>query len=119
MKTVMDNLQYRIKTQPQGYASIGCIFKNVELEKIESRKLKIEVPKEFLERKSISAGWLVEQVGMKGAAVGQAQVSEKHGNFIVNKKGATAEDVLALIAQIKERVYDTYGITLEEEIQII
>jgi len=46
-------------------------------------------------------------------------VSEKHGNFIINLGGASAQDVLTLIAQIKEKVYDRLGIELEEEIQII
>jgi UDP-N-acetylmuramate dehydrogenase len=119
MRQAMDNLMYRNKTQPQGYASIGCIFKNVELEKMENRKWKIEVPKEFLEKKKISAGWLIDQSGMKGTKVGNAQVSERHGNFIVNLGGATAQDVLSLIEQVKEKVYDTTGVEIEEEIQII
>ena len=56
---------------------------------------------------------------MKGVRVGNAQVSERHGNFIVNLGGATANDVIALIAQVKEKVYDRCGVEIEEEIQII
>ena len=67
----------------------------------------------------ISVGWLVEKAGMKGAQVGQAQVSPVHGNFVVNLGGASAHDVLTLVEQIKEKVYDTSGIELHEEIQII
>lgn len=126
MRQAMDNLMYRNKTQPQGYASIGCIFKNVELEKIATavggvplKAGKIEIPEEFLEKKKISAGWLIDQSGMKGVKVGNAQVSERHGNFILNLGGATAQDVLSLIERVKEKVYDTSGIEIEEEIQII
>ncbi|MBP9694959.1 MAG: UDP-N-acetylmuramate dehydrogenase [Candidatus Magasanikbacteria bacterium] len=131
MKQAMDNLMYRNKTQPQGYASIGCIFKNIDLKKIENshrhqagsrskrEKLKIEIPEEFVKKGKISAGWLIDQSGMKGVKVGNAQISERHGNFIVNLGGATAQDVLSLIEQAKEKVYDTTGVEIEEEIQII
>jgi UDP-N-acetylmuramate dehydrogenase len=119
MKQAMDNLMYRNKTQPQGYASIGCIFKNVEYRiwNLESRK--IDLPDEFIKKGKVSAGWLIDQSGMKGVRVGNAQVSERHGNFIINLGGATAQDVLSLIEQVKEKVYDTTGVEIEEEIQII
>jgi UDP-N-acetylmuramate dehydrogenase len=74
---------------------------------------------QFLNVGKISAGWLVEQVGMKGATRGGAEVSSIHGNFVVNTGSATAADVLHLIDEIKQKVYTTYGIELEEEIQII
>lgn len=131
MKTALENLQYRQATQPQGYASTGCIFKNYELKiprNWQNSKFKNEFQekfgsderiKRFFEIGKISAGWLIEQAGMKGAQVGQAKVSERHGNFIVNLGGATAADVLALIGQIKERVYNTFGLEIEEEIQIV
>lgn len=116
MKKALEYLQYRNKTQPQGFASTGCIFKNFE---ISNKKLSFEVPEEFLKKGKISAGWLIDQAGMKGAQVGQAKVNETHGNFVVNMGGATATDVLTLIDQIKERVYDKFAIDIEPEIQII
>lgn len=129
MKKALELIQYRNKTQPQGWASTGCIFKNVELlgEHGEPNRVRLlehfdnHDPKvqQFLHVGKISAGWLVEQVGMKGAKVGQAEVSPQHGNFIVNLGGASATDVKTLIEKIKEQVYDRYGIELEEEIQII
>ena len=61
----------------------------------------------------------MEQVGMKGEQVGQAKVSEKHGNFIVNLGGATEKDIIALVEKIKEKVYDKFGIELEEEVRLI
>lgn len=124
MKKAIEHLQYRNKTQPQGWASTGCIFKNPDTEKNKELLLKHfdeqdEKVQQFLRVGKISAGWLVEKAGMRGAQIGNAQVSDKHGNFIINRKGATAQDVQTLIEQIKTRVYDTCGITLEEEIQYI
>ncbi len=120
-KKAMENLQYRNKTQPQGFASIGCTFKNVEYAAFATaiRDHGQDIPEEFKTKGKIPAGWLVDTVGMKGVTVGHVQVSERHANFIVNVGGGMAADVLALIEQIKLRVYDTYGIELEEEIQIV
>jgi len=117
MKKALEYLQYRSKTQPQGYASTGCIFKNFEITNPEA--LKFEVPEEFLQRGKISAGWLIDKSGMKGAQIGQAKISDTHGNFVVNLGGASASDVLQLIEQIKEKVYEVFGIEIEEEIQIV
>ncbi len=64
------------------------------------------------------AAALIDQAGLKGAAVGGAAVSEKHAGFIVNRGGATAADVLALIALVQRRVYETSGISLEPEIRL-
>ncbi|NLJ56401.1 MAG: UDP-N-acetylmuramate dehydrogenase [Firmicutes bacterium] len=65
------------------------------------------------------AGQLIEQVGAKGMTVGDAQVSLEHGNFIVNRGKATAADVLTLIAAVKQKVKDAFGIDLVLEIKII
>ena len=81
--------------------------------------MNLDVPEEFLQKGIISAGWLIEKSGMKGAQVGQAKVSETHGNFIVNLGGATSSDVFELIEQIKTKVYDTFGLEIEPEVQII
>lgn len=122
MKKALEYLQYRMKTQPQGH-SIGCIFKNVEMKeqgaKSKEQMSRIKIPDEFFEKGKIPAGWLVEQAGLKGRRAGNAQVSERHGNFIVNLGGATATDVLTLIDEIKTAVYDRFGIALEEEIQTL
>ena len=88
----------RKTTQPVA-ASAGCIFKNPSPE--------------------VPAGFLVEQLGLKRLSVGAAQVSEIHGNFIVNNGGASAKDVLSLIEQIQEVALRERGIRLEPEVQII
>lgn len=101
-KKALENMQYRIKTQPQGQ-SAGCVFKNF---KSDGGGL-------------LSSGKLIDESGMKGASVGGAEVSTKHCNFILNRGNATANDVLSLIDMIKEAVYNKFEINLEEEIQII
>jgi UDP-N-acetylmuramate dehydrogenase len=98
LATISENIQNRLKTQPLNVPNAGSIFKN---------------PKGF------SAGKLVEDVGLKGARIGGAQVSELHGNFIVNTGGASSKDVLDLIKLLKENVYKRFNIKLETEIKII
>lgn len=124
MQKALGHLQYRNKTQPQGWASTGCIFKNVPLE--ENRDMlrtnfseENESVQQFLSVGKISAGWLVQEAGLKGKTIGGAQVSDAHGNFIINTGAATADDVLSLIELVKQEVYTQFGVALEEEIQII
>ena len=62
---------------------------------------------------------LIEEAGLRGVRVGQARISEKHTNFIINEGGATAREVLVLINLVKERVKQSSGISLETEIRVI
>jgi UDP-N-acetylmuramate--alanine ligase len=87
----------RWESQPAA-PSAGCIFKNP---------------------KTIPAGKLIDELGLKGTRVGGAAVSDVHGNFIVNEGNATAQDVLNLIEIIKQRAKSARGIELETEVQII
>jgi len=127
MKKALEVLAYRNETQPKGQSSSGCVFKNVDVRESEkNRELLLQhfspdsdMVKRFLEIGKISAGWLIQEAGLKGTRVGKAVVSEVHGNFIVGEKGVTSRDVRELIEVIKEKVYHTYGIELEEEIKII
>ena len=136
MKKALEHLQYRNSTQPQGFASSGCIFKNVDIgqQTTDNRQQTVakknrqllmqhvsddnEKVKRFLEIGKISAGWLIEQAGLKGRRVGNVEISEKHGNFLVNLGGATAEEVRMLIEEVKQEVYTRFGIELEEEVVI-
>jgi UDP-N-acetylmuramate dehydrogenase len=88
--------------QPVTEASCGCIFKNPDKELSGGR----------------SAGILVEESGAKGLRRGGAVVSELHGNFIVNRGGATAADVLTLIEDVRDRVAQRTGIRLEREVEV-
>lgn len=65
------------------------------------------------------AGGLIEECGLKGFSVGGAQVSEKHAGFIINKGGATAQDVLDLIKYVQDRVYEEKGVHIEPEVRLI
>ena len=86
------------ENQPYGHQSSGCIFKNPTPD--------------------LPAGTLVEQAGLKGTRVGGAEVSDRHANFIVAQPGATASDVLNLIDQIRQRVWQQFGYELELQIQV-
>ncbi len=97
-RTISKLLVRRNLTQPVDIRSAGCIFKNP--------------PGDF-------AGRLVEQVGLKGLRHGEAQISEKHGNFIVNLGRATAADVLWLANRAKADVLLRTGVALELEIEIV
>lgn len=65
------------------------------------------------------AGTLIECAGLKGLAVGGAQVSTKHAGFVVNAGGATAQDVLMLIKEVQRRVYEHSGVMLHPEVRIV
>ena len=84
-------------SQPMDAPSAGCVFKNPP---------------------GLSAGLLIDQAGLKGTSVGGAVVSEVHANFIVNTGGATATDVLELIATVRQRVFEASGVWLELEIEV-
>ncbi len=97
-RVVKDYLRYRKDTQPLTLPNAGCVFKNPGKE---------------------PAGKLIEAAGLKGARIGDAQVSEKHGNFIVNRGQAQAADVLALIKKVGREVERRTGVTLELELKIV
>ena len=90
-------IDYRLKTQPYKDKSVGCIFKN---------------PSE-----KFSAGALIDRCSLKGTAVGGAAVSLMHANFIVNRGGALASEVEALIALVQKRVFEETGTCLETEVR--
>ncbi|MFM7393402.1 MAG: UDP-N-acetylmuramate dehydrogenase [Cyanobium sp.] len=90
------NLHSRTSTQPYQQPSCGSVFRNPEPAK---------------------AGRLIEALGLKGTAIGGAQVSPIHANFIVNTGGATAADVAALIQLVQERVRAGHGVELHPEVK--
>jgi UDP-N-acetylmuramate--L-alanine ligase/UDP-N-acetylenolpyruvoylglucosamine reductase len=92
-----ESQQKRRSSQPVA-KSAGCIFKNPQ---------------------SCPAGKLVDELGLKNLAVGKARVSNVHGNFIVNDGGATATEILQLIAKIQEMAREKRGIELQTEVQIM
>jgi UDP-N-acetylmuramate dehydrogenase len=95
---VRTGMQQRRRSQPLSWPSAGCIFKNPPGQ---------------------SAGALIDRTGLKGMRLGDAQVSLKHANWIVNLGQARARDIVALIKRVEERVYQEFGIRLEREVQVL
>ena len=67
----------------------------------------------------VSMGYVIDRLGLKGLREGNAQISEKHQNFIVNLGGAKSEDVKKIITQVEEEMQESFGITPEVEIEIV
>ncbi|HLD31571.1 MAG TPA: UDP-N-acetylmuramate dehydrogenase [Patescibacteria group bacterium] len=111
-------LKERQTKQPQGSQSAGSVFKNIDCRSLSS-EIKEKIPPEVCHSGWLAAGWLIEQVGLKGQMCGRAQISPKHSNFILNLDRAKSQDVQQLIALCREKVYNKFGIELEEEIKII
>lgn len=112
-------LEGRKATQPLGASSAGCMFKNYEWEdaaQVAQLQTIVDIPQEFLERKRIPAGWIIDKFGLKGAKVGDAEISLQHGNFLLNKGHATAEEILGLVTKVKRHIEHESGIHLEEEV---
>lgn len=97
-KIMAEISQNRLKKQPLGLSS-GSFFKNPS-------------PKN-------PAGMLIDKAGLKGKKVGKAQISEKHGNFLLNLGGATSADILKLAKLAKQQVKAKFGISLVPEVQIL
>ena len=85
----------RRASQPLKQKSAGCIFKNPP---------------------GASAGRMIDELGLKGYSVGDARVSDRHANFFINAGHASCADMLALIADVRERVFRAYGVELVEEV---
>ena len=99
IKARVDELnEKRESKQPLEYPSAGSTFKRPE---------------------GYFAGKLIQDSGLKGATIGGAAVSEKHSGFVINKGGATAEDILNLIAHIQSEVKKQFGVELHPEVRII
>jgi len=99
IKERMGDLAERRKSkQPLEYASAGSTFKRPE---------------------GYFAGKLIQDSGLKGTSVGDAQVSEKHSGFIINRGNATSKDILDLIEVVKAKVYEKFKVELHTEVRII
>lgn len=96
--TMAELNQKRREKQPLEYPSAGSTFKRPE---------------------GHFAAALIDQCGLKGLRVGDAQISEKHAGFLINRGNATAADILALMDQVRRRVRQETGVTLEPEIEIL
>ncbi len=100
---VKEIFAYKKTTQPLADSSAGCTFRN---------------PFDPTTEKTVSAGKLIEEAGLKGEAIGGASVSERHANFIVTQPGTPTDDVLRLLDRIEAKVFETSGLELQREIVI-
>ena len=98
MEVINDRKQRRIETQPLEYPSAGSVFRNPEGD---------------------FAGRLIESIGYKGKSIGDAKVSEKHANFIINTGHAKGSDIKKLILEIKDKVKEKYNIDLKIEQEFV
>lgn len=98
LKEMKENNDKRLISQPLDMPSVGSIFKNPE---------------------NMSAGKLIDDLGLKGYHINDAYISEKHANFIVNKGNASFDDVIKLIDYIIFKVKEKYGVTLKVEPKIV
>lgn len=102
----MEESKYRKETQPV-LPSFGCTFKNIR----KTEAIRLATP-DYL----TSAGYLIDKAGLKGKTIGGAVISDKHANFILNKGGATSQDVVQLIKLCQDKVKEKFGVELKEEV---
>lgn len=108
---IKEATQYRANTQPLGIPSSGCIFQNVP----NTPELRSQFP-QFAKKSHVPGGFLIDQAGLKNTRQGNIVVSEKHAAWMINEGAGTAEDVKALIAQVKKTVAEKFGVELQEEV---
>lgn len=105
--------------QPAEETEIYARMKELAEKRRASQPLELPSAGSTFKRPQIGyAAALIEQAGLKGLSVGGAAVSEKHAGFIVNRAGASAADVLALVRLVQERVFDATGVRLEPEVRL-
>lgn len=106
--------QKRAQTQPLSQASAGCFWQNVP----NNATLQKLFP-QFAQQQRISAGFLIDQAGLKGANIGHAQVSTQHASFIINRGNASQKDVLKLADLISQTVKEKFNCQLIKEVKVI
>lgn len=116
-KSIQDKIAYRNEKHPMEFPSIGSTFKNVKLDKIpEKWKKTLAASIKIDPFPVVPAAKFLVMAGVKGKKVGDAQIAERHPNFIINLDKAKSKDVKALINFAKEEVQKKFGVALEEEI---
>lgn len=121
-KIVQEKINYRQEKHPLDYPNAGSIFKNYPFEKAPKFVQDLALEKNVIKTDPflvIPIAFLIAEAGLKGKKIGNAQVSEKHSNFIINLGRATFSDVYQLIEFIKKTLEDKFQIEAETEIRII
>ena len=113
---IHDNWQYKIRRHLFEYPSAGSVFKNIIIKDNPIiKKISKAVP---IKGGKVSAGWFIDECGLKGHQYGGAQIANFHSNVIINVKNAKASDILHLIKLMKDKVWKKFKIKLQEEIII-
>ena len=105
-KTYTEYMKNRSESQPYGTLNSGCMFQNIAQNLGPGNH-------------GTSAGYLIDQAGLKGLKIGGAQISEKHGNFFINTGNASSDDILKLAETCKAKVKEKFGVDLEFEVKIV
>ncbi|MDB4940108.1 MAG: UDP-N-acetylenolpyruvoylglucosamine reductase [Candidatus Doudnabacteria bacterium] len=105
-KTMLSYMKSRSDSQPYGTANSGCMFQNIPQTLGPGNH-------------GTSAGYLIDQAGLNGMRVGDAVISEKHGNFFINEGHAKSGDILKLAEIAREKVKAKFGVNLEFEVKVI
>lgn len=113
---IQEHLDYRDKRHPKT-PSAGSVFQNVKIKTLNpSFFKKFPQAKKAIKENVLPAAFLIDQCGLKGKKIGQAQISQKHPNFIINLGSASSQDVILLINLVKKEVNKKFKIKLKEEI---
>jgi UDP-N-acetylmuramate dehydrogenase len=116
-KSIQDKIAYRSEKHPMEFPSIGSTFKNVKLDKIPKKWQETLTPSIKIDPfPVVPAAKFLVMAGVKGKKIGDAQIAQKHPNFIINLGNAKSKDVKALIAFAKKEVQKKFNVSLEEEI---
>ena len=111
-------LSTRNRKYPPSMRCAGSIFKNFLLSELPPH-LAAEVPSTAIIEGKVPSAWFLEQVGAKGMKRGGIEVADYHANLIYNGGGGTARDLVSIVNELKERVWQRWGIPLEEEVQYV
>lgn len=119
----LSNIEYRKRRHPLEFPNCGSVFKNIS--DPEEIKAVLEVYPDLEEkikrdwRGKVSMGYLIKWLEMDGFQIGNAQISPKHCNFIINLGGAKAEEVKAIIRRVQNKFHETFGFRPEVEVEIV
>lgn len=111
-------LAIRNRKYPPDMKCAGSIFKNLFFDRLPPGAREA-VPREVVKGGKVPAAWFLDRAGVRGMARGGIRVSEEHANTLYNAGGGTASEFRALVAELKRRVRERFGIELEEEVQYI
>ncbi|MBI4058716.1 UDP-N-acetylmuramate dehydrogenase [Candidatus Microgenomates bacterium] len=118
IKTSQEIMQQRLIRYHPGLACPGSFFKNVEAAKL-TQDILDRIPADKIMFGKIPAGWLLEEVGAKGAREDGVEIATWHGNLFINSGGGTAADFVKLAKVYRQKVQEKFGIALEPEVQLI